>query len=74
VKAWAIASGVDLTEIVSMNKALVQIAVLLLLIMATVAPFASLAPLLVVLLILGVGYTLVSLVQILLLGTPKKEN
>ncbi|MFW6296634.1 MAG: hypothetical protein ACOC04_05530 [Halothece sp.] len=52
----------------------IQIVLILFLIFLAIAPFAGLAPLLGILLIAGVSWAVLALVQIALAGNPKGES
>ncbi|MDI9641519.1 hypothetical protein QPK87_26955 [Kamptonema cortianum] len=56
-----------------MNRAITRILFISLLLLAILAPFAGLAPLMILLLIFGLGWGILSLVQILLFGANKNN-
>ncbi|NES94484.1 MAG: hypothetical protein F6K32_04520 [Desertifilum sp. SIO1I2] len=56
-----------------MNRAITRILFISLLLLAILAPFAGLAPLMILLLIFGLGWGILSLVQILLFGVNKNN-
>ncbi|MBD2311502.1 hypothetical protein H6G20_07505 [Desertifilum sp. FACHB-1129] len=56
-----------------MNRAITRILFISLLLLAILAPFAGLAPLMILLLVFGLGWGILSLVQILLLGANKNN-
>ncbi|MCD8485461.1 MAG: hypothetical protein LRZ84_01600 [Desertifilum sp.] len=56
-----------------MNRAITRILFISLLLLAILAPFAGLAPLMIMLLVFGLGWGILSLVQILLFGANKNN-
>jgi hypothetical protein len=57
-----------------MNQAIVRIVGVFLLLLLVVAPFAGLAPLLLFLLVAGVGSSILSLIKVLLLGSSESDR